>query len=200
MAVLSREDGCKALRSFFETFSPIPDEEWEAFVSHVIVKDLKAGQFLLRVGDPPTMMGYVLSGLLVTYYESDNRREFVRNFSCEQQMVCSYSSAISRVPSNYNIQALEDSRITLFSTDAFLASYDRHVCWERIGRKLLEHYFSAYERRTHSLIAMTSQQRYQDFKNRYGGLEKRIQRKHLASFLGITPQSLCRLGEGVMQN
>ena len=67
------------------------------------------------------------------------------------------------------------------------------MCWQIVARKLAEMVFILKEKREAELLLSDAQERYQQFLADYPNLEKHIAQYHIASYLGITPESLSRI-------
>jgi CRP-like cAMP-binding protein len=181
------------LRIFFAELADVPLEEWQLFKGCLKQQVLKPGQHVIKAGESAAIMSFVLKGLLMAYYQNADGREIVRNFTLENQLACAYKSASRAAPSHVSIVALEETVVLTFSYQDLLDAYDRSAVWERVGRKLFEAYCGAFERRTFQLMALDAKSRYEDLSRDYPELIKRVQRQYIATFLGITPQSLSRL-------
>ncbi len=181
------------LHKAFLNLADIPDSEWEIFQQNISTQSLKSGRFIIKSGGPSDKIVFVCKGVLMAYYTRTDGREIVRNFALENQLACSFMTARQNLPSHINIMAIEDCTLLVFNFQDFLNAYDRHPCWERLGRKLFESYCSAFELRAYQLMALDAKERYLDFLKQYPELNSRIQQKYVAAFLGITPQSMSRL-------
>ena len=89
--------------------------------------------------------------------------------------------------------ALMDSELLVIRFRDFEALFDRHACWERVGRKIAEGMFISKERRERELLMLSAEERYRLFLGRYKHLEKRIPQYQIAAYLGITPVALSRI-------
>jgi CRP-like cAMP-binding protein len=97
------------------------------------------------------------------------------------------------MPSYFSVQSLADSELITFRYKDFQALYDRHVCWERLGRIIAEQLFINKETRERELLLLSAEARYRMFLERYGHLSGQIPQYHVASYLGITPVALSRI-------
>lgn len=171
----------------------IPDEEKQYFLHQLIWKSVKKGQFLVHAGDFCESIYYCETGLFRMFYESEDGTEHIKNFVTDGKLFTDYRSLLTVEPAILSIQALEDSRIALFTKVAMEMLYDRHPCWERFGRKLAEELFIAKSRKERELVELTAEERYRLFQKQYPGLEGRIPQYQIAAFLAINPVSLSRI-------
>lgn len=138
-------------------------------------------------------VGFVLSGVVKISFHY-NSREFIRFFCPENTFTGAYTALIEgRDKSDVDIIALEPTELLIFDYDKFTSRLPNHWSWQQIGRKLAERYLLMRERRAQELLTLTASQRFDSFNTQYPTLLSRIPQKDLATFLGITPQSLSRI-------
>lgn len=156
-------------------------------------KTIKKDDFFLRAGDIPRYIGYVESGLLRLYYTDVNGIEIDKHFCFENTLAISYSAFLLREGSKLSIQALEDTRLLVIDYSAYLKILNSDIGWQVAARKLAEALFILKEKRESELLQNTAQERYLRFLQDYPNLEQRLSQYHIASYLGITPESLSRI-------
>lgn len=181
------------LKSVLLRQASIPDSEWEYLRRGLSYRDLSAGEYLLRAGDVPLEIGFVLSGLLEKFYETADGHSFIKDFSLKLRLVTAYSSLLLAKPAHLNIRAIEDSRLLMISFSHFQALYKRHSCWQELGRKIAEALFIEREQRESELLMLKAEERLDLFMNKFPDLIQRIPQYSIASYLGISPVSLSRL-------
>ena len=71
--------------------------------------------------------------------------------------------------------------------------YQRHPCWNELGRKIAENFFIVKEQREYEFLLLDAKARYLNFIHDYADLTERIPQYHIAAYLGITPVSLSRV-------
>ncbi|WP_409342939.1 Crp/Fnr family transcriptional regulator [Paenibacillus sp. MBLB4367] len=173
--------------------SEIPDDQWEAFRQTASLAEYPKGGHFTTIGEKTERVGFCVSGLFRMYYTTVDGKEFNKSFCGSGDWVAAYSSVLLGVPSTLSVQALEDSELIVFRHRDLQAFYERHICWERIGRKLAEGLFVKKEAREREMLLDGAEERYTRFLREYGALAGRISQYHIASYLGITPISLSRI-------
>jgi len=127
------------------------------------------------------------------YYTTPDGSEYNKSFCSGNDFVASYGSLLTGTPASLSIQALTDSKLIVIPYAKFQMLYDRHACWERLGRLLVERLFVKKESRERDFLLLSAEARYLKFMESYGPLAANIPQYHIASYLGITPVALSRI-------
>ncbi len=155
-------------------------------------KTYKKGEFFLEEGRVCKQVGFVAKGLL-RYYIIHDGVEKIYDFSQENEFVCNYESFLPQAPSSKNIQALEDSIVFVISYADLQLFYANVRGGERFGRVAIEAVFVKLLQDISSLYSETPELRYERFLKKHADLQQRISQYHIASFVGVKPQSLSRI-------
>ena len=155
-------------------------------------KSYKKGEYFLEEGRICKQVGFVAKGLL-RYYINHNGEEKIYDFSQENEYVCNYESFLPQLPSSKNIQALEDSEVFVISHADLQFFYANVRGGERFGRVAIEAVFVKLLQDISSLYTETPELRYERFLKNHADLQQRISQYHIASFVGVKPQSLSRI-------
>lgn len=171
----------------------IPREEARAFFKVKKRLFLEKGSYFLRAGEVPYRIGYNVSGLLRLFYVSASGTEINKHFCIEKSLAVNFDAFLRREKSKLYIQALEDTKLLVIDHDAYQYLLTRHPCWQRIGQKLSEMLVRVSQKRESELLLMDAKERYVQFVRDNPNLVNRISQYHIASYLGITPESLSRV-------
>ena len=155
-------------------------------------RSYKKGDFFLKEGQICKQVGFVAKGLL-RYYINHNGEEKTYAFSQENEYVCNYESFLPQSPSSKNIQALEDSVVFVISHSDLQILYANVRQGERFGRVAIEAVFIQLLKDISSFYTETPELRYERFLETHADLQQRISQYHIASFVGVKPQSLSRI-------
>ncbi|AFY48366.1 cAMP-binding protein [Nostoc sp. PCC 7524] len=161
---------------------------------------LKNGEFLVRAGEIPSQIGFVVSGILRLYYVNSAGTEFTKSFCPENHFVTAYSALVLNQPAKFFIEALEESLLLVVDYSQYVQLCAGHSCWQTIDHKLVEALFIKKEKREAELLLDDATTRYQKFLKEYPDLENRVKQYHIASYLGISPVSLSRIRKNLQQN
>lgn len=173
--------------------SSIPREERRRFFQRKKTITLAKDEYFLMAGDVPEYIGFVRSGLLRLFYINSDGVEVNKHFCVERTLAISYSAFLLREESKFYIQALEDTRLLAIDYQTYLDLLNGHVCWQVVARKLAQLLFILKEKRESEFLLHDARQRYLQFLQDYPGLENRLSQYHIASYVGITPESLSRI-------
>jgi CRP-like cAMP-binding protein len=92
-----------------------------------------------------------------------------------------------------NYEALEDSCLFVLDRKHFTELLDRNACWQIIKNSILEKFFIQKSNRESQLLSKDAETRYQQFLMDFPNLEHRLKNYHIASYLGISPETLSRI-------
>ena len=165
----------------------------EAVAQRLFVqKRYKKGDHLLAEGEICRHIFFIESGL-VRYYLNKDGEERTSYFNKEGEFVCLYTSFLPQTPSTTNIQALEDCSVWMISFEGIQHFYKEVEHGERFGRMALETVFLSAIAQIASFYTDTPEMRYQQFLLDYPAIVQRIPQYHIASYVGVKPQSLSRI-------
>lgn len=155
-------------------------------------KVYKKGDFFLAEGQVCKHVGFVVKGLMRYYINHDGEKKTYA-FSKENDYVCNYESFLPQSPSSKIIQALEDCNMLVISHADLQALYANVREGERFGRMAIEKVFMQLLKDINSFYTETPELRYQRFIENHADLQQRVSQYHIASFVGVKPQSLSRI-------
>lgn len=175
-----------------EKASLTPDE-LELIKSVCLVKRLKKRQYLLQEGDVWKYNAFVAKGCVRTYTIDEKGNEHIINFAIEKWWTGDRESLISAQPSIFNIDALEDSEIVLITKAAFDKVCAEIPAFNALINTILQRSFIAAQHRIHTFISLTAEEKYLRFLEKNPHLPMRVPQGMIASYLGITAETLSRI-------
>jgi CRP-like cAMP-binding protein len=182
-----------AIRQVLNRLVSPPDAEIEKFLALFGKRTLERDAYFLQAGERSTELAFVNAGLLRFFYQTEDGKEFNKSFIPENQFAAAYSAYLTGAPARFNIQALEPSRLLVCNLHDVVELFDRHPCWQRLGRILAEQLYIKKETREAEFLLDDAETRYRNFQAAYPGLEDRLAQYHVAGYLGITPVALSRI-------
>ncbi len=181
------------LKKVLTEVTAIPPTEWLHFVQKVKIKNLDKNENFFNQGEEVHELGFVLKGLLYNYIAQDDGSESVKVFLSEGMFVAPYSSLIQKVPAIFSCKALEPTKLLYIDYSDMENLYDRHICWQRLGRLVAEKNFIAKERRELEFLQDDAKTRYSKFLVSHKNVIDRLPQYLVASFIGISAESLSRI-------
>lgn len=155
-------------------------------------KTYKKGKFFLSGGQVCKQVGFVVKGLL-RYYINHDGEDKTYDFAQENNFVSNYESFLPQTPSTKIIQALEDCEILVISFTDLQIFYQSITEAERFGRLVIEQVFIQTLQDLSSFYTDSPELRYEKFLKKHPDLQQRISQYHIASYVGVKPQSLSRI-------
>jgi CRP-like cAMP-binding protein len=172
---------------------PLSDAEIEHARTFFVPKKLRKGQFLLHAGEVARYSAFVERGCLRLYSIDDNGEEHIVQFAIEDWWIADLYSSLTSTPARYNIDALEDTEVLLLES-AMQEKLCREIPqFERYFRLLLQGNLIAKERRIVASLSQSAEVQYLGMLEMYPQIAQRLPLNQIASYLGITPQSLSRI-------
>ncbi len=181
------------LRRHIENRISLTDEEFNICTKFFIPKKIRKRQFLLNEGDICNHTSFVNTGCLRIYKIDSKGAEHIIQFALADWWVTDMNSFLSGTPSLYNIDALQDSEILLLEKSAREELLNACPKMERFFRLLIEANHVANYRRVADSLSASAEERYLKFIKTYPALYEQVPQHQIASYLGITPQSLSRI-------
>jgi len=184
----------------FDEHISLTEEEKQLSKTFFIPKKLRKRQWLLQQGDVCKYIAFVEKGLLRWYTTTDKGSEHIIQFASEGWWISDSYSFLTGEPSEYNIDALEDCELLLLSKGAEEEMLEKVPKLERFFRILLQNNLIATQKRLVGSLSQTAEERYDELiKSCPGTLSHRIPQHMLASYLGITPETLSRIRKQKMK-
>jgi CRP-like cAMP-binding protein len=135
---------------------------------------------------------FVEKGLTRGYYFEEGK-EITNWFAQENEFATCFYAFVTQTPSNEIIETLEDAEVTKIAYQDLQALYKYFPETERIGRIITENYYIKLEERLLSLQFKTAKERYQYFSENRSSILHRASLGQIASYLGITQETLSRI-------
>ena len=157
------------------------------------LKTLGKRQFLLRAGEVWTQNAFVTKGCLRTYSIDAKGAEHIIYFAVENWWTGDQESLASGQPSHYNIDAIEDSTLILIKKEDFDRLCQRIPALQSLANTLIHRSFRSAQNRVHSAISYSAEEKYLEFLQKFPDLALRIPQHMVASYLGMTTETLSRV-------
>lgn len=171
----------------------------ETVVAAVVIKKLRKRQYLLQEGDVMKNHVFVSSGCLRSYTVDDKGMEHILNFAIENWWIGDRESLQTGQPSIYNIDAIEDSEVVLISRDKFDVLCQDVSPFNNMINAILQKSFNVAQNRIHTFISQSAEEKYLSFLEKFPHLATRVPQSMIASYLGITAETLSRVRKQIVK-
>jgi CRP-like cAMP-binding protein len=167
--------------------------EMDTIQSVLITKKLRKGQYLLEEGQVSNFSAFVVTGSFRLFRVGEDGQEHIMKFAIENWWISDYTSFMSGQPSKCYIDALENSELIFFTKEKWEYLLNTMPTFKQVIENLTARNFEANQNRIYSNMSETGEMRYENFVAAYPTLYNRVPLYMIASFLGLTRETLSRI-------
>jgi len=157
------------------------------------------GELLLKQGDICSHFFFVEKGLLRFYALNEEGKESILQFATENWLVSDRGSVYFQEPSTYYIDAIEDTLTVLMDEDFIDKVSEVNSNFRKNNERLLQNHIRHLNKRISQLLGASARTRYLDFVKMHPDILLRVPQWMIASYLGVTPESLSRVRKTLAQ-
>lgn len=183
----------EALINNLGKYTPLTLEEIDIVQSLFTFKKYRKKQYILQEGDVMRYENFISKGITRMYEVDEKGQEHVVHFGLEDWWVGDLYSFLTETASIYNIDCIEDVELFQINKEKLESLYEQVPKIERHFRLMIQNAYIATTRRLSSTLAKSAKEQYDEFIAKYPQVEQRVANHQIASYLGITPQSLSRI-------
>lgn len=187
------------LLKHFRGIQEISDEEIAAIDETMIVQHFKKGAILLKQGQYSSDVYFVLEGIVRQFYIVDGT-EKTSDFFTEGQWVLSTNSVTQNIPSNHFLECCTDCKLIIGNSEKGEYLYKKYPNLETVSRKLMNQIFIEQQSKIETYVLDTPKERYLKLLKSNPTLFQNIPQYQIASYVGITPESLSRIRKRLIKN
>ena len=180
-----------------KTIPELTEEEIRLMESRCSVRTLLKKEFLLREGEICNDKTFIMKGLFRIFSVGENRAEHILRFVDAGNWIIDPESYFKRLPSKYNIDAIEPAEIVLFQRDEFRFLNDQILALNKHNERIFKESVLVLQEQLHMTISGTSKERYQHFIETHPLVFHRIPLHMIASHLGLSRETLTRIRQGI---
>lgn len=173
--------------------TPLTGKDIELIKKTFVPKKLRKRQYFLQEGDVCKYFGFIVSGSMRQYSIDDNGVEHIVALLVENWWVGDRESFINLTPSVYNIDACEDTMLLQATRADQLGELASIPAINEMSRYLDENFAMAAQRRFNAQISLPAEKRYSLLVESYPEFQQRFPQHYIASYLGITKETLSRI-------
>jgi CRP-like cAMP-binding protein len=168
-------------------------EQFNYWASLLVPKKINKHDFILREGETARCTAFVVKGCMRLYAVDAKGKEHIMQFAPENWWVGDIESSTQNTPSKFFIDALEDSEVLLLDNDSFNKVMKEIPAVALFFQQLMQKRQAVTQKRIIFSMSASAEEQYLDFIKAYPSLVQRVPQHMIASYLGITPESLSRI-------
>jgi CRP-like cAMP-binding protein len=178
---------------YITTRAALTTDDLQFIRSLSISKKIRKRQFLLREGEVARHKIFVCDGLLKTYSRKEDGTEYIMRFAAEHAWTTDHESYYNQTPSKYNIDALEDTTVVLWTKENFIELTEAIPALKTYVVDVMASSMNAIQGRVLGNISYTNEEKYEDFISSFPDVFRRVPLHMVASYLGVSRETLSRI-------
>ena len=187
------------LKKTLSNFGKVTDEEINAVAEHSKILKLKKNEYFVEEGQIANFVAYIRSGYLRIYFNHEGE-ESTRDISSINSFSTAFASFIAKKPSFEIVRAITNCELLIIHRKDLNTLYKQFPRLQSIGRRIMEEMFVRMQKRMYSLLTQNAEIRYLNLLKEKPDFIQNIPLQYIASYLGITSQSLSRLRRNIVEN
>lgn len=181
------------LKTYLQKSIALTDEQFDSVAKDLKVKKFDKNEILLSKGEISTKTYFVTDGLLRSYSIDSKGKTHIIQFAPELWWMSERNGVLFNEASEFFIDAIEPTEAIIISKDFMVNAAQLVPCFGDLNNKMLNNAIRFMQKRINMLLSATAEERYLDFIKLYPNLTLRVPQWMIASYLGITPESLSRV-------
>jgi CRP-like cAMP-binding protein len=183
------------LKQHIEEIISVTDDEFEFILNHFNLIKKRKHQYLIQEGEVVNREYWIIKGCIKSYFIDEKGKEHILQFGMENWWITDYESFVKKSRSKINIDCLEDCELLyITSENREKLTMEMHKM-ERFWAKKSKFGRIALQNRILSLLKNSSKERYELLLEQYPKLFQRVPKKLIASYLGVSRETLSRLNQ-----
>ena len=178
--------------NYFSKYSTLSPAEQKAITDNALVKTFKKGEYLLRAGQVADETYFVLKGCIRDYIVVDGE-EKTTNFFTEEQWVISLNNFGQATAAENYLICVEDTTVSIGNEAQAQKMFQSFPRFETIARAIVEEHFAIQKKQLTSFLRDSPEERYLNLLQTRPELLQRVPQYHIASYIGVKPESLSRI-------
>lgn len=190
----------QSLTDYIESFTgmQLTENELTAVRQAFKYKRCRRYQYVFQEGDICKHMAFLINGSMRMYAVSEKGLEHIMDLALEQSWVCDYESYNMLTPSRYYLQAVEDSELLMISNEHLQYLIDQIPAVATMTKKIEINNMISRQNRIYAAISLSAEARYHDLMNANPKFAQRFSLAMLASYLGVSPETLSRVRKAAL--
>jgi CRP-like cAMP-binding protein len=187
------EDARNLLKDYLLRLAPDTNlNELEELIVQFTEDKFPKKEIILEAGDFSDSVYFIYKGLVRIYYVKEDKE--ITNWFIKENMMFAATYTILTGEKNFtNYETLEDTYVLKIKYSVLEYYYEKYHSLEHLGRKIIEAYYGVFMKKTSDVLFLSAEERYHLFVKDHSDLLNRVPLRYIASFLGVTQETLSRL-------
>jgi len=181
------------LQTYLQARAAFTDQEFAVIRTLFLPRTLRPGECLYRAGEVATHAAFVARGCLRSYVIDPKGKEHIVMFAPENWWLADNISLATKAPSQYFVDAIEDSDVLLIDPASHEELVEKVPGYAAAFRKGLQKHAAAKDQRIVRSLSSSAEERYLDFLATYPSIATRVPQWMVASYLGLSPETVSRI-------
>ncbi len=186
------------LIDLINTYQELSEKDEILILNNITRRKYSKGELIFRSGNIAKDLYLLTKGLVRLYYDRDGEDKTAFFFT-EGQFICAGDSYVNKVPAKENYQALEETELYVFSEEAVIRLLQASPKFEIIARIATENELIQCQKMIASFVTKSAEERYLELIETNPELFQRVPQHYIASYLGISPETLSRIKSRVFR-
>lgn len=186
----------KEFTDYILRFGSLSQQQVDLIVSKTFEMELKKEEYFSEAGKVPKQIAFVKEGVLRGCYYNNKSEEITRCFIAEESLACDYMNFEAETVSTEYLQACTDLKLIVFSKKDWDELSHTISGWDAMKGKMVQLCMHQKARKG-PVISQDATTRYLEFMKNYQSLVNRVPLVYIASYLGVTQQSLSRIRKNI---
>jgi len=183
----------EVLQTYLQARATFTDQEFDFIRTVFIPRTLRAGESLHQAGEVAKHAVFVASGCLRSYVIDSGGKQHIVMFAPEHWWLADSISLATKTPSQYFVDAIEDSDILMIDPESHEKLVERVPGYAGAFRKGLQKHAATKDQRIVKSLSSSAEERYLDFLTTYPSIATRVPQWMVASYLGVSPETISRI-------
>lgn len=188
------------LYKYMSRWTSLNEEDQQAIMDEIRIEQFKKGTVLFKQGVASTKCYFILQGCVRQYSIDEEGREITSNFYTEEQAIAIFNHHKPDKLSDYTFTCVEDAVMAVGDLETEKDMYNKYPQLETMTRMMLEENLGQVQEEFAGFIASSPEERFKTLQMKRPSLIERVPQHQLASYLGITPESLSRIKKRINQD
>lgn len=183
----------EVLYTYLSQKMPLTWQQFDSIRGFFVLKSMDKGELLLREGEVAKYGAFVCKGCLRSYVVDNNGKEHIVQFAPENWWLSDIESMLHKQPSLYFMDAIEPTEVLLAEMSSFQKMIDQLPGFAESFRLGQQKHTAAKDKRIVSSLTADAETKYRDFLDKYPTIAQRVPLHMIASYLGLSPETLSRV-------